>query len=348
MLLFGLEPLGFFQTDKTNLIRWNREPREMTLAVPSTENELRDRCPTCKKQFGKSTYRNPLNSLHEATEIGIDKRPESSLLRHLKICVGPQNRSRQKSCVWCSTTKSKCDLQMPSCGRCISRNTLCEYKQQPRVAVQNAPANTFGGVDHSPPSFTSQPQMSTALLESPRSSQEFGTSTHQNGNAILDPFTTPSPLPSNTSVSEHASGDVSFASMVAHFSEGSEDSIDNQHSPSLSVAWKQSIVPVPKPLSPLGKHSVRFSFRVLRTWPLMMSHQNPPIMHHTQTRKDNTASALANCHSIAKMWEGQQANPSEFLREITTREMTRLFQNVLGLFLNIDPQGLTFHAVYKV
>ncbi|KAK6082880.1 C6 finger domain containing protein [Seiridium cupressi] len=54
------------------------------------------------------------------------------------------------------------------------------------------------------------------------------------------------------------------------------------------------------------KHSMRTTFRVLRSWPRMLAKgfQLPPIIHLLQF-KDGTPRPLTNCIALCKMWSGQ-------------------------------------------
>lgn len=257
----------------------------------------------------------------------------------MKICVDPHNKSRQKSCAWCAATKSKCDLQVPSCGRCKARQNVCEYTQPVRAATRlNNPVRHFGpGTLLDSLSFAAQSHIDTSFFGNTQSSQEFSVTTDvtEITTAKSDPFTS-SPLSSlSPAPLANRPTDNSFASMVAHFSDGGEHAthIENERHVCCPESWNRdrSFVPLlaEKLLSPLGKHSMRFTFRVLRTWPRMMVYidrQMPPLFHHTQLEQESTS--LANCYTIAKMWDGQQTKSSDLVAETTTREMTRIFQNV--------------------
>lgn len=141
-----------------------------------------------------------------------------------------------------------------------------------------------------------------------------------------------SPTPAWLSSLQNEKG-RSFTSLMAHFGEGNEEVealADDEPSTLTPNLWLQTIAPVVKVLSPLGKHSMEFTFRVLRTWPHMMAgkFQTPPIFHHSQLMKDRIETPLANCFSIAKMWHSQCDKSADFVRDTAVQEMTRLFQNV--------------------
>jgi hypothetical protein len=41
----------------------------------------------------------------------------------------------RRSCAACAKSKSKCDLRMPRCSRCIKRNIQCTYANEPLTAT---------------------------------------------------------------------------------------------------------------------------------------------------------------------------------------------------------------------
>ncbi|PWN23840.1 hypothetical protein BCV69DRAFT_279751 [Microstroma glucosiphilum] len=65
-------------------------------------------CPNCSKSFA----RDDLLRRHLAREARAMAQPQVD---------------RQKSCQECARSKARCDLEVPSCGRCRSRNKHCTY-----------------------------------------------------------------------------------------------------------------------------------------------------------------------------------------------------------------------------
>lgn len=56
---------------------------------------------------------------------------ESSLSRHSKRCLANiPSLSRRKACEECSSSKTRCDLRRPHCGRCVSRDIKCSFTSQ--------------------------------------------------------------------------------------------------------------------------------------------------------------------------------------------------------------------------
>ncbi|OZJ02838.1 hypothetical protein BZG36_04355 [Bifiguratus adelaidae] len=66
--------------------------------------------------------------------------------------------------------------------------------------------------------------------------------------------------------------------------------------------------------------------RVFKTYPRMMLRQGglPPFIHPAQLAGQELPIPLANCFSIARMWDGQVRGSETLVREIIRREMNRL------------------------
>lgn len=55
-------------------------------------------------------------------------RAEEYRYKHQQRCLlAKQKVSKQKSCVACAASKLRCDLRIPACSRCASRNKPCQY-----------------------------------------------------------------------------------------------------------------------------------------------------------------------------------------------------------------------------
>ncbi|KAL2829525.1 hypothetical protein BDW59DRAFT_170537 [Aspergillus cavernicola] len=234
-------------------------------------------CMTCQKRFGK----------------------KSSLVRHLKICTSPNSNPRQKSCDQCSFAKSKCDLQQPSCRRCTSRNILSPDSQ--------ADPDHFGGsLTH-----TYATPMGIHPMDSLEPDQVLSAVTY-------DAFSTPDLATTPPQPLTNWEKGFSFTSLMSLFSEDNEPGSLLHPRPILSLdAWRQTVVLSQESRSPLGHHSMEFSFRVLRTWPRMMA----------RNFQNRTTTPLAHCCTIAKMWHGQCEMSAGLVRDTVVREMTYLFQN---------------------
>jgi len=86
-------------------------------------------------------------------------------------------------------------------------------------------------------------------------------------------------------------------------------------------------------------HSMEYLCRVLRTYPKMMARneQLPPIIHPMQVSTGDISQPLANCFTLAKMWEGSAEPAGELIEQTIKREMERLFNEVLTSIPSIKP-----------
>jgi hypothetical protein len=110
---------------------------------------------------------------------------------------------------------------------------------------------------------------------------------------------------------------------------GHESSMTTSEMDILENHWSLQLTPSPV-IPPLVKHSMEFIFRVLRTWPGMMASeiQLPPIVHISQLSRSPLPLPLANCFTLAKMWDGQRPGAEDLVQQTTVNEMTRLFMEV--------------------
>ena len=84
----------------------------------------------------------------------------------------------------------------------------------------------------------------------------------------------------------------------------------------------------------IREHSMEFLCRVLRTYPRMMARSEnvPPIIHPIQVSAEDMALPLANCFTLAKMWEGSARPAGDLVDQTIKREMERLFSEVYNHF----------------
>lgn len=85
----------------------------------------------------------------------------------------------------------------------------------------------------------------------------------------------------------------------------------------------------------ISRGTAVFIHSVLKSYPLALARSDvPPIVHGLQAGEGGRLpEALANCRSVARMWEGCES-PSKMVRETTVREMERLFGEVCTLSLS--------------
>lgn len=245
---------------------------------------------------------------------------EPSLRRHAKTCPELKTlNSRQKSCKHCSRTKVRCDLQRPTCSRCLQREISCEY-------AINVPVKSVNHVnDETTPADLQQITDIANEDSGPLEERQPGAEVNESIIPCLDPLPH-FPLEYVDNVEPAASSGVvsTNGSHVAHKSSMSTfemDIMENQ--------WALQLTPTPvTPL--LAKHSMEFIFRVLRTWPGIMASdiQLPPIIHISQISNHSLPLPLANCFTPAKMWDGQRPGAEDLVHHTAVNEMTSLFLEV--------------------
>lgn len=76
-------------------------------------------------------------------------------------CKHPMRLTLRRSCDGCAKAKSRCDLQTPTCSRCMKRNVNCIFQNEPLTSTVSVPKNTNSLTKASPPVTTQ-----SLLLES--------------------------------------------------------------------------------------------------------------------------------------------------------------------------------------
>ncbi|KAH9885512.1 hypothetical protein F4778DRAFT_505289 [Xylariomycetidae sp. FL2044] len=104
---------------------------------------------------------------------------ESSLVRHAKKCtLEPTPSLRQKACTHCTTAKARCDLQRPSCSRCLHRGNPCVYVRPVKPTEPGIGRRSGGDVGRSTGNgaHTATPAdaLSAALVGTPLSNSSLG------------------------------------------------------------------------------------------------------------------------------------------------------------------------------
>ncbi|UZJ54488.1 hypothetical protein CBS101457_003808 [Exobasidium rhododendri] len=114
--LGSMEPFGFPQQASLQSVNSNSAMREerpghsvdSSYGNPSSGSAQGFKCPNCPKTFA----RDDLLRRHLAREARAQAQPIVD---------------RQKSCYECARSKARCDLEVPSCGRCKARGKSCMY-----------------------------------------------------------------------------------------------------------------------------------------------------------------------------------------------------------------------------
>ncbi|KAG7098833.1 hypothetical protein E1B28_000737 [Marasmius oreades] len=143
-------------------------------------------CEVCQATFTRKTHlnrhmRSHTNDRSHKCKLCNSQFTRSDLLtRHKKICGG--FRSRRKSCQACAKAKSRCDLQTPSCSKCISRGIECEYVTGPAARKVPDSASPAPGIPNCtifpfPPSNTKSPfDFDADIIRRPSSSSDSSSS----------------------------------------------------------------------------------------------------------------------------------------------------------------------------
>ena len=245
---------------------------------------------------------------------------EPSLRRHAKRCPELKTlNSRQKSCKHCSLTKVRCDLQRPTCSRCLRREISCEY-------ATNVPVKSVNHInDETTPADLQQ--ITDIANRDSGSLEERQSTTKVNESIIPCLDSLPHfPLEYVDNVEPAASSGVVFTN-GSHFAH--ESSLSTFETDIVEDQWALQLTPTPV-TPPLAKHSMEFIFRVLRTWPGIMASdiQLPPIIHISQISNGFLPLPLANRFTLAKMWDGQRPGAENLVHNTAVNEMTSLFLEV--------------------
>ena len=245
------------------------------------------------------------------------------------MCALPKPVSvRQKSCHQCSIAKARCDLQRPSCSRCVSKTSTCQYPAQ---------AQPVGHTNNAAPGEVPFQEYDAASRQSLRTFPIEDQNTHSiphillgTDDAALDDFYTQDLDPG-----EGIAGECFKPSSCSTESHMTGSTVVNtpENGPN-GEEWMLSLLPQlnqadTTPL--LAKNSMRILLRVFRTWPRMLvkEFQLPPIFHHTAVPLGKPLpQLLSNCFTLAKMWDCQLEGSSEMVQETVSRETKAIFSNV--------------------
>ncbi|KAH6844735.1 hypothetical protein B0I37DRAFT_398312 [Chaetomium sp. MPI-CAGE-AT-0009] len=285
------EVAGGFQTP-AGIVHPHTNPEPRVPAIWIFITRSRKQPPTCARCFKRFTQR-------------------SSLVRHRKRCIGGVRApSRQKACRQCTSAKVRCDLQHPTCGRCLSRSFQgCEYLAprnasavRPPTPVQ-LPAPSDDG--SSPEDEDEQANTASSIT----AWDEGGRSTR----AATD---------NNTPLS--APDTESRETFLSRIPEGIPSEL-------VVSQGRRQILLGKAPDTPnhdlVVRHTMHFVIRVLRSWPRMMAAhhtaQLPPPIHRLQL-VDGVPTPLANCYALVKMWSEHTDGSRELVKNTILHEIQRL------------------------
>ncbi|KAH6635763.1 hypothetical protein F5144DRAFT_155445 [Chaetomium tenue] len=228
----------------------------------------------------------------------------SSLVRHRKRCVGGLRApSRQKACRQCKSAKVRCDLQHPTCGRCLARS--------------------FRGCDFAPGNASAVPPPTPLPLPA-ISGGEFSP---EDDDGQADNGTAPSLTTWDEDCrSTRAAIDStdSRETLLSHIPEGIPADLVVSHERRQTLLGKAPNTPNN---DLVVRHTMHFVIRVLKTWPRMMAAhhtaQLPPPIHRLQL-VDGVPTPLANCYALVKMWSEHTDGSRELVKNTILHEIERL------------------------
>ncbi|KAF2495607.1 hypothetical protein BU16DRAFT_510534 [Lophium mytilinum] len=279
---------------------------------------------------------------------------KSSLVRHTKRCTpGPSPSLRQKSCRWCTASKVRCDLQRPTCSRCLQRDLACEYVvpltrngRSPSASdfarsvdgsTNSASASPPSAPDHQPPQVSFTSPTSTPAPTLTNASQTEGNTQTDSFSRFL--FSNNEPFPNASSSSLGADLALTSFADPSHSPAPNTPEINHFGNDWTNLPFLEQLDSTP----PLARHSMEVLLRVMKTWPKMLAKefQPPPLLHtsqmyHILTNQNPRVlpeqsthpvpQPLANCFTISKMWAGQCQGASDIVTETVTKEMQSLFE----------------------
>lgn len=116
---------------------------------------------------------------------------------------------------------------------------------------------------------------------------------------------------------------------AACHSVGTFDSGDRAEQHALSVLPSIATTPV------LVRHSMEILLRVLRTWPRMLAKgtQTPPLIHESQVKEGKLRKSMANCFTLARMWDGQYPGAADIVGETIKKEVYGIMETVSFHFI---------------
>jgi hypothetical protein len=240
---------------------------------------------------------------------------ESSLLRHERRCISNiRAPSRQRACLFCTRQKVKCDLQRPRCGRCAGRALSCEF---PLDSSKNTEApgkerDVDGGTNQGAGSYES----SDASESLPYS---VGSESIAAAPSTLSQ-TTPSMSPVPTMTQAGSAADYPDTS---NFS-ASLDCLERRRA---LLHGEPSNVPP----GVAYEQTMQFILRTAKSWLRVLAVYGeeglPPFMHPIQL-ETGVPGAIANCITLAKMWDGHAEGSTAIVRSTLEQEIRRLIREV--------------------
>jgi hypothetical protein len=212
--------------------------------------------------------------------------------------------SRKKSCLPCARSKVRCDLERPSCARCVASNRPCRYATADGPSSPAAPRHVVA-----PTSNATSASLSPIFTGPAEADYVEPCVTRQ----------TPAPTQDVTPQTCHLIS-LNFSHLDLVPLADADQVRDRWLRPFLDVGDR-----VPKAFHP---YTLQYMSCVLRTYPKQMAGDDVPPMIHPMQLSDGTPTALANCYSLVRLWHHRADGSEGIVAETVGREMDRLAQHV--------------------
>lgn len=233
----------------------------------------------------------------------------------------PQQKSRpprKKSCLNCSKSKLRCDLQRPVCGRCVAAKKQCRYVALPQGP--SAPLTTPNAASRQ----SLSPLQSIATPISLPNTLTDHTDTGLDGSILgsqstITHWTTPRrPAQSSRSENHGDAFSLDFSNL---------DLLPLGDAEQIRLRWMRPFFTIgDQPLKTFHPYTLQYITCVLRAYPKQMTEDNglPPIIHPMQMAKGRTPVTLANCYSLIRLWHHRAPGSDDIVAGTIQREMNRL------------------------
>lgn len=216
--------------------------------------------------------------------------------------------TRKKSCLKCTKSKVRCDLQRPACARCVAAKIQCRY-----TAPGQGPPSNVASRQILPPlqSVATPVSLSNTLTDYTDAALE--------GPVIGSQSTGLQPTAQLPTSGNHGNASpLDFSSL---------DLVPLADADQVRLRWMRPFLAVgEQPVKTFHPFTLQYISCVLRAYPKQMTEDNgvPPIIHPMQVSEGSTAVALANCYSLVRLWHHRAPGSEEVVAETIQREMSRL------------------------
>lgn len=237
--------------------------------------------------------------------------------------------SRKKSCLTCAKAKIRCHLERPQCSTCVASGRTCIYAAPPiprSLLSPSSPSSSSSSVS-APVASVVPPELSDPRAPLPPPARITAQPRPQFRPPLL-PQPQQQPLPQHEQQSNQIRASLNFASLDLVPLSSAESIRDRWLRPFLATIndqqQQQQQLDVPKAFHP---YTLQYITCALRTYPKLMADDDdyanrlPSFIHPMQTHGQ-----LANCRSLARLWQHRAAGSEAIVADTVRREMDRLAQ----------------------